>query len=246
MKIQDLQQPYKALAEMRREQQINSEWVKKWDNDFKETKDLNYAFDFRNTPEGNDWWFKVLLYDITPKIPAASLEELKEWQNPEYEATVIAEQPKEETFRVKITKATKLKYWYSNKIGEEFEVTQSELYSESYQFKIYGMLYFIDKVDCEILQPTGKNEFDTPFNTKALSSQEPDQRLFQAALAAMQGMLADPSNNEIGAAFILENLELPKGTAYNFLEHYPKYISLVSWNYAEALINEGKKRGKLD
>ena len=150
---------------------------------------------------------------------------------PPHEVVLIAEQPKEGTFRVKITKAAKLTYWYSNKIGEEFEVTQSERYSESYQFKIYGMLYLIDKVDCEILQPTGESEFDTPFNTKALSSQEPDQRLFQAALAAMQGCL---SNDGLRMAFLANDQSAD-----------PIEIARMSFDYAEALINEGKKRGKL-
>ena len=160
MKIQDLQQPYRALAEMRREQQINSEWVNQYEKGFKEINDLNFAFYWENTPEGNDWW-NYLNEGSTPEIPAASLEELKEWQkeHPEYEPVLIAEQQK---------------------------------------------------------------DFDTPFNTKALSSQEPDPRLFTAAVAAMQGMVA---NSRIALTDTL-------------LVEY-------SWDLAEALINEGKKRGHL-
>lgn len=96
MKIQDLPQPYRALAEMRREQQINSEWVKKCDTEFTETNELHLAFYWENTPEGGDWW-KDLNEGNTPEIPAESLAELKEWQkeHPEFEATVIAGQPKE-------------------------------------------------------------------------------------------------------------------------------------------------------
>ena len=52
--------------------------------------------------------------------------------------------------------------------------------------------------------------------------EEPDQRLFQAALAAMQGML------------IREKTP------------YVERLCNDCWDYAEALINEGKKRGKLD
>ena len=121
--------------------------------------------------------------------------------------------------KVRITKSGKKTYWYSNRIGEVFEVTQSERYSESYQFKNDGILNFIDKVDCEILQPTGENDF----NTQALSPQEePNDKLFQAAVAAMQGMVA---NSRIALTDTL-------------LVEY-------SWDLAEALINEGKKRGHL-
>lgn len=124
--------------------------------------------------------------------------------------------------KVRITKSGKKTYWYSNRIGEVFEVTQSERYSESYQFKNNGILNFIDKVDCEILQPTGENDF----NTQALSPQEePNDKLFQAAVAAMQGMLANEGIRQIGLHAI--------------------DIMPYAWDYAEALINEGKKRGHL-
>lgn len=52
MKIQDLPQPYSALAEMRREQQINSEWVKMYDNEFNKTNSLIIAFYWEDTREG--------------------------------------------------------------------------------------------------------------------------------------------------------------------------------------------------
>ena len=129
--------------------------------------------------------------------------------------------------KVRITKSGKKTYWYSNRIGEEFEVTQSERYSESYQFKNNGILNFIDKVDCEILQPTGENDFDT----QALSPQEePNDKLFQAAVAAMQGMLA---NEGIRQIFCGNN-------GLHAIDIMP-----YAWDYAEALINEGKKRGHL-
>lgn len=129
--------------------------------------------------------------------------------------------------KVRITKSGKKTYWYSNRIGEEFEVTQSERYSESYQFKNDGILNFIDKVDCEILQPTGENDF----NTQALSPQEePNDKLFQAAVAAMQGMLA---NEGIRQIFCGNN-------GLHAIDIMP-----YAWDYAETLINEGKKRGHL-
>jgi len=57
-----------------------------------------------------------------------------------------------ETFRVRITKASKQTYWYANRIGEGFEV--KECCGDS--FKIvspYG--HYIDIADCEII-PTYK------------------------------------------------------------------------------------------
>ena len=136
MKIQDLQQPYRALAEMRREHDANTP----------KGYYLSTAFEWTNTKEGDVFW-REIWYNKYPEIPAASLEELKEWQNPEYEATVIAEQPKE----------------------------------------------------------------------------EPDPRLFQAALAAMQGIISSVDYHGTNEALANE-----------------------AWDYAEALIKEGKKRGKLD
>ena len=152
MKLQDLHQPYRALAEMRREQQINSEWVKQYEKEFKEINDLNFAFYWENTPEGDDWW-NYLNEGSTPEIPAASLDELKEWQkeHPEYEATVISEQP--------------------------------------------------------------------------------NDKLFQAAVAAMQGLLS----NSILAGVM---------KTFNGLPHKDE-IAEAAFTYAEALINEGKKRGHL-
>ena len=129
--------------------------------------------------------------------------------------------------KVRITKSGKKTYWYSNRIGEEFEVTQSERYSESYQFKNDGILNFIDKVDCEILQPTGENDF----NTQALSPQEePNDKLFQAAVAAMQGIIDNEHTVEFAEFYKITQKEA---------------TSIIAWDYAEALINEGKKRGHL-
>ena len=167
MKIQDLQQPYRALAEMRREQQINSELFRKevqYTKGFEKDSLLKNAFCWNVAREGSFWWYDLDNGKL-PGIPAESLAELKEWQkeHPEYEATVIAEQP---------------------------------------------------------------NDFDTPFNTKALSPQdEPNDKLFQAALAAMQGILAGALSKEG---------KIKTEEAANW-----------AWDAAQDLINEGKKRGHL-
>ena len=169
MKIKDLKQPYRALAEMRREQQINSELFRKevqYTKGFEKDSLLKNAFCWNVAREGSFWWYDLDNGKL-PGIPAESLAELKEWQNKkqffdckgdidkegqcfcnkDYEATVIAEQPKE----------------------------------------------------------------------------EPNDKLFQAAVAAMQGLLST-------------NL---------FLVNEAERIAQMSWEQAEALINEGKKRGHL-
>ena len=177
MKIQDLQQPYRALAEMRREQQINSELFRKevqYTKGFEKDSLLKNAFCWNVAREGSFWWYDLDNGKL-PGIPAESLAELGEWQkekqcfdckgdidkegqcfcNKDYEATVIAEQPKAE---------------------------------------------LIETLD---------------------TCSKADPRLFQAALAAMQGMLS------VGST----------------LKNEP--LSVECWDLAEALINEGKKRGHL-
>ena len=161
MKIQDLQQPYRALAEMRREQQINSEWVKQYEKEFKEINDLNFAFYWENTPEGNDWW-NYLNEGSTPEIPAESLSELKEWQN------------KKQCFDCK------------GDIDKEGQCFCNKDYEP------------------------------------VLIAEQPNDKLFQSAVAAMQGMVA---NSRIALTDTL--------------------LVKYSWDLAEALINEGKKRGHL-
>lgn len=156
MKNQDLQQPYRALAEMRREQQINSkifsDYKEYFIDGFNTDNELRKAFNWKCSCEKHNFWNEVYNGN-TPEIPAESLAELKEW-NPEFEAVLIAEQPKE------------------------------------------------------------KNPFSGY-----------EDKLFTVAVAAMQGFIAsyagatkDP-DTEIAAA--------------------------KSWDYAESLINEGKKRNLL-
>lgn len=209
MKIKDLKQPYQALAEMRREQQKDSEWVKRNQKYFEEDGDLNYAFEWLKTPEGHDWWADTSDSKY-PTIHSASLSELKEWQK-EYEVSVIAEQPKEKTLFVRLLQSQS-HVWHYSKVGQIFEVAP------------------FDK-DCYLVVGVNPKEhgFDEPLfiahsDCKVLGSKqtEPDPRLFQAAVAAMQGMLAS-------------------GRA---LKNEP--FSKAAWDYAQDLIAEGKKRGKLD
>ena len=55
----------------------------------------------------------------------------------------------------------------------------------------------------------------------------------------MQGMLADPEPALIKT--VLEVLDLPVETVYDFTIHYPAYIAKRSVAYAKALINELNK-----
>lgn len=159
MKTQDLQQPYRALAEMRRDQQkdskIFSDYKEYFIDEFNTDNELRKAFNWECSCEKHNFWEKVYNGN-TPEIPAESLAELKEWQkeHTEYGVTVIAEQPKEE----------------NPFIGHE-------------------------------------------------------DKLFTAALAAMQGFIASYA----GAT----------------KDPDTEPVATKSWNYAEALINEGKKRNLL-
>lgn len=65
--------------------------------------------------------------------------------------------PKE--FQVKITRCLKPNYWYSNKIGEMFWV--SELASDITDYKCSRAVgKWIGKIDCEILAPVNKKKGD--------------------------------------------------------------------------------------
>lgn len=55
---------------------------------------------------------------------------------------------------------------------------------------------------------------------------------------AMQGLLADPSQSDLSASFILGELGLPKDTIYNHLEHYTAYVAKKSVAHADAILKE--------
>ena len=216
MKIKDLPQPYRTLAEMRREQQINSELFRKevqYTKGFEKDSLLKNAFCWNVAREGSFWWYDLDNGKL-PGIPAESLAELGEWQkekqcfdckgdidkegqcfcNKDYEATVIAEQPN----------ALK-KAW------DEGRLRTIEMLNAGKQTNP-----LINKDYCCALNPYGEIKTGNDLHIT-----EPDPRLFQAALAAMQGMLS------VGST----------------LKNEP--LSVECWDLAEALINEGKKRGHL-
>lgn len=79
MKLQDLQSPYRELAEMRREKLKDTEFVKQWSDNFEEYGTLANAYDWTETPEGDEFW-DLINQGKLPEIPASSLAELAEWQ----------------------------------------------------------------------------------------------------------------------------------------------------------------------
>ena len=215
MKIQDLPQPYRALAEMRREQQINSELFRtevQYTKGFERDSVLKNAFCFNETHEGAFWW-----YDLdkgnTPEIPAASLEELKEWQNKTMNLqkgqTIWAIDPCEETGggNPRLT------------VGKDYVIEGSPEKEIKIKNDFGRYHYFsLDTLDTFF-------SLTPPHEVVLIAEQpkeEPDPRLVQAALAAMQGMLVREKTP------------------------YVERLCNDCWDYAEALINEGKKRGKLD
>ena len=112
--------------------------------------------------------------------------------------------------KVRITKCSNIVYWYADRIGYEFEIrdTGEQVYYVEYK----GVERGVDKEDCEVI----------PYEP-VLIAEQPNDKLFQAAVAAMQGLLST-------------NL---------FLVNEAERIAQMSWEQAEALINEGKKRGHL-
>jgi hypothetical protein len=72
MKISDLPQPYRALAELRRSQDATSNFSKKSQN---ERTNLHWAFDWERTQEDWPFWNQVYLVKLPP-IPQSSLDEL--------------------------------------------------------------------------------------------------------------------------------------------------------------------------
>ena len=138
---------------------------------------------------------------------------------PPHEVVLIAEQPKEETLFVRLLQSQS-HVWHYSKVGQIFEVAPFD--KDCYLVvgvnpKEHGFNepLFISHSDCKVLASSGQPNL----------LEVKDNQLFTAAVAAMQGMLANESfsNPEEG----LPDLS-------------------VAWDYAEALINEGKKRGKLD
>ena len=79
MKLQDLQSPYRELAEMRREQQKDTLYAATWENRFNETNDFFYAFRWGETSDGYEFWAHVYS-GHTPEIPESSLKELEDWR----------------------------------------------------------------------------------------------------------------------------------------------------------------------
>lgn len=55
---------------------------------------------------------------------------------------------------------------------------------------------------------------------------------------AMQGFLSNPTEGDVDIVFVLKTLGLPENTKYDFLEHYPKYVALISSRYADALLKQ--------
>lgn len=80
-------------------------------------------------------------------------------------------------------------------------------------------------------QSKQNNDWDTPFNTQALSASK-DDKLFTAAVAAMQGMLGNEK--------LRHDIEVNRSTSENC-----STLEGIAWSVAEALIKEGKERKHL-
>lgn len=105
--------------------------------------------------------------------------------------------------KIRITKCSENKWWYNKYIGFIFYV--EKVHSTNYQVE----KGFILKSDCEVIP-------DEPVLI------EQNENLFQAAVAAMQGLVS------------AENCTTDM-----------KLVVSDAWDLAGHLINEGKKRGHL-
>lgn len=112
--------------------------------------------------------------------------------------------------KVKITKCSNKHYWYANMIGEKCEVQKMD---SGHYCLTDSELYPLEITDCEIIHEP-----------------EPNDKLFQAAVAAMQGIIDNEHTVEFAEFYKITQKEA---------------TSIIAWDYAEALINEGKKRGHL-
>lgn len=195
MRINELTSPYRELAEKRMGERIGFVHT---------TCDLTAAFNWGNTKEGGDFWDDVNEGN-TPEIPQSSLDELREYENAKPLQNI-------NFMKIKVNKSEKPTYWYSNRIGDVFEVKESENIANHYELMINGERCYIGFNDCEIVD-------------------ESKDKLFTAAVAAMQGILS----NSILVGVIETFNGLPQKDE----------MARVAFDYAEALIAEGKKRNHL-
>lgn len=87
---------------MRREKLKDTEFVKQWSDNFEEYGTLANAYDWTETPEGDEFW-DLINQGKLPEIPASSLAELAEWQKskgekvePTHEPTLIGGKTEQE------------------------------------------------------------------------------------------------------------------------------------------------------
>jgi len=81
-------------------------------------------------------------------------------------------------------------------------------------------------ISAELLDRCGEVNF-SPFG---LTKRE------KFAAMAMQGILADPSMADTPTKEILAKIGVPESMTYQYPKHYAKYISLISVEMADALI----------
>ena len=180
MKLQDLQSPYRELAEMRREKLKDTEFVKQWSDNFEEYGTLANAYDWTETPEGDEFW-DLINQGKLPEIPASSLAELAEWQKSK-------EPIQESVIRVMIKKSNSLLYWYAKQIGCIFSVESRD---NDYYCLLGDNERLIYKGDCEILTEQPASEQPTLIGGKTDT-----EWLFHFAGQAMQGYLSMRSTSD--------------------------------------------------
>lgn len=240
-----LPQPYYDLALMRREQQSGTGDEIVYDT----------CINWRNTPEGYDWWLDANNGN-TPAILASSLAELDLWRKSKG-VSPVSERKFKAGDKVRIIGHT---FDHQFKIGEivildqintsgmswrchdlckkdwwNVAISDMELVENAPDTTDYKAMYESEKEKAEYYEKQ-YNVLKDAVITPTAELQPPSRNwIAECAMAAMHGLLSDPNYKDVQHAKAGNIVTKPR----------PEVIAKISFDYAEALAAEGKKRNHL-
>lgn len=219
----DLQQPYYDLAVMRREQQKGSNWVRKCNQMYESTKGLRYAFDWCETPEGHSWWDEVFKGN-PPSIPDTYLAKLEAWGKEKG----INKDPMD----------AMLDEYFNNLSDEKLAEMEKKINAIFSRFKTADTTDWkakYEELEKEANELTSTlKELGAKYDEIKYGAAEPSKFIAECAMRAMQAMLSN--------ADLMEVVTSGLGLGDNVRDK----IARVSFDYAEAMAAEGKKRGHIN
>lgn len=263
-KGETLPQPYYDLALMRREQ----------NKFFSNEKYLASSFSWVDTLEGSKFWAKVSNGNI-PEIPAASLAELEAWRKSREEnkqsefwgkAAMVADELRDEPVSESKFKAGDKVRIISDTLNHKFKIgeivildqintsgmswrchdlckkdwwnvaiSDMELVENAPDTTDYKAMYESEKEKAEYYEKQ-YNVLKDAVITPTAELQPPSRNwIAECAMAAMHGLLSDPNYKDVQHAKAGNIVTKPR----------PEVIAKISFDYAEALAAEGKKRNHL-